>query len=41
MIEYRRSDFDAGCRDFPDLSIVLRDLLLTGPGSASYVYDGC
>jgi len=41
VIEYRRTDFDAGCRDFPELSIVLRDLQLRGPGSASYVYDGC
>ncbi len=41
VIEYRRGDFDAGCRDFPDLSIVLRDLELVGPGSGSYVYDGC
>jgi hypothetical protein len=41
VIEYRRADFDAGCRDFPGLSIVLRDLELTTPGSAAYVYDGC
>jgi len=40
VIEYRRSDFDAGCRDFPDLSIVLRDLDLVAPGPG-YVYDGC
>lgn len=41
VIEYRRTDFDAGCRDFPELSIVLRDLNLRAPGAASYVYDGC
>lgn len=41
VIEYRRADFDRGCRDFPELSIVLRDLNLVGPGSGSYVYDGC
>jgi hypothetical protein len=41
VIEYRRTDFDAGCSDFPNLSIVLRDLNLVGPGSGGYVYDGC
>ncbi len=41
VIEYRRGDFDRGCRDFPELSIVLRDLNLTAPGARSYVYDGC
>ncbi len=41
VIEYRRGDFDNGCRDFPELSIVLRDLPLVGPSSGGYVYDGC
>ncbi len=41
VIEYRRSDFDAGCSAFPQLSIVLRDLQLTTPSSGAYVYDGC
>jgi len=41
VVEYRRSDFEAGCADFPQLSIVLRDLELVTPGSAGYVYDGC
>jgi len=41
VIEYRQADFDTGCTDFPDLSIVLRDLELTTPSSGSYVYDGC
>ena len=41
VIEYRRTDFDRGCRDFPQLSIVLRDLNLVAPGGAGYVFDGC
>ncbi|MBO6938605.1 MAG: endo alpha-1,4 polygalactosaminidase [Deltaproteobacteria bacterium] len=41
VIEYRRGDFDTGCADFPELSIVLRDLNLVGPGAGAYVYDGC
>lgn len=41
VIEYRRQDFDAGCADFPELSIVLRDLQVTGPDSTDYVFDGC
>lgn len=41
VIEYRQQDFDAGCRDYPGLSIVLRDLDVSTPSSASYVFDGC
>lgn len=41
VIEYRRRDFDAGCADFPELSIVLRDLDLVGPGDRGYVRDAC
>ncbi|MBN2193230.1 MAG: endo alpha-1,4 polygalactosaminidase [Polyangiaceae bacterium] len=41
VIEYRERDFEAGCAAFPELSIVLRDLNVTAPGSGSYVYDGC
>jgi hypothetical protein len=41
VIEYRRSDFAAGCSDFPELSIVLRDLDVSTPDSGSYVFDGC
>ncbi len=41
VIEYRTEDFDAGCSDFPELSIVLRDLNLVGPGQNAYVYDRC
>ncbi|MBW2527630.1 MAG: endo alpha-1,4 polygalactosaminidase [Deltaproteobacteria bacterium] len=41
VIEYRQQDFDAGCTNYPNLSIVLRDLNLTMPSSGSYVYDAC
>lgn len=41
VIEYRRVDFDAGCRDFPDLSIILRDRLLRPSGTTGYVRDSC
>lgn len=41
IIEYRRSDFTAGCAAYPNLSIVLRDRNLVGPGQSGYVYDGC
>ena len=41
VIEYRRADFDEGCRDFPELSIVLRDRLLKPAGTTGYVRDSC
>lgn len=41
VVEYRRPDFDAGCKAFPQLSIVLRDLNLVTPGKSGYVHDGC
>ena len=41
VIEYEKADFDAGCKDYPELSIVLRDLNVSSPSSNSYVYDGC
>lgn len=41
VIEYRKSDFDKGCRDFPKLSMVLRDVELTTPNGSSYVFEGC
>jgi Glycoside-hydrolase family GH114 len=41
IIEYRDQDFTAGCKDFPGLSIVRRDVNVSTPGSASYVYKGC
>ena len=41
-IEYRRKDFRKACRTVgPDISVVLRDRLVTRPGSRSYVYDAC
>jgi hypothetical protein len=41
VIEYRKQDFDKGCANQPDLSIVLRDLNVSKPGASSYVFDGC
>ena len=41
VIEYRRQDFDKGCANEPDLSIVLRDVDVSKPGSSKYVFDGC
>jgi hypothetical protein len=41
VIEYRRADFDKGCKQFPKLSMVLRDVDLTTPGGSSYVFDAC
>lgn len=41
VIEYRMQDFTKGCTNFPNLSIVLRDLDLVTPSDGAYVYDGC
>ena len=41
VIEYRRRDFAKGCADYPDLSIILRDLDLVKPTDKGYVYDAC
>jgi Glycoside-hydrolase family GH114 len=41
MIEYRRADFQSGCAQHPDYSIVLRDLNLTTPQAGSYVFEDC
>jgi hypothetical protein len=41
VIEYRSADFDVGCRNFPNLSITLRDLGLVTPTTTGYVYDAC
>jgi hypothetical protein len=41
IIEYRTQDFTKGCTDYPELSIVLRDLDVSIPSSSNYVYDGC
>jgi hypothetical protein len=41
-IEYRRQDFDKTCREVgAQISVVLRDVDVTRPGSSSYVYDSC
>jgi hypothetical protein len=41
MIEYRLNDFEAGCAEYGNMSIVLRDLNLVTPDDADYVYDAC
>ena len=41
MIEYSDADFAKGCAAYPQMSIVRRDVELTLPGDAAYVYDGC
>jgi len=41
VIEYRRADFEAGCTNFPNLSIILRDVDLVTPTTSGYVYDAC
>jgi len=42
IIEYRLMDFDKTCADVGDaLSIVLRDVEVTAPGSSSYRYLDC
>jgi hypothetical protein len=41
VIEYRDQDFAQGCDDYPELSIVRRDLDVSTPESADYVYDAC
>jgi hypothetical protein len=41
MVEYRRSDFDLGCAQHPDSSIVLRDIELVSAGERGYVFEGC
>jgi len=41
VIEYRREDFDKGCKALPSLSIVLRDRNVSTPSASSYVFDGC
>lgn len=41
VIEYIRADFTAGCANFPQLSIVLRDRDLVTPSTAAYVFDDC
>lgn len=42
VIEYRRQDFRFTCNHWADqLSIVLRNLQVTAPGSKNYVYRAC
>ncbi len=41
IIEYRKQDFDAGCTNYPGLSIILRDVELRLPGDTGYVFAGC
>ncbi|HEY5958134.1 MAG TPA: endo alpha-1,4 polygalactosaminidase [Polyangiaceae bacterium] len=41
IIEYRQQDFQKGCSAYPELSIVLRNLDVSAPGSSGYVYQGC
>jgi hypothetical protein len=40
-IEYTRPNFDEVCAQYPQLSVVLRDVNLSVPGSAAYVFDSC
>lgn len=42
VVEYRDQDFTAACDRWGGrLSIIRRDRMVTGPGSATYVYDAC
>jgi Glycoside-hydrolase family GH114 len=41
VIEYQTADFTKGCSEYPELSIVLRDLDLVTPERTGYVFDGC
>jgi Glycoside-hydrolase family GH114 len=41
VIEYERQAFERGCADYPQLSIVLRDVDVSEPGSPTYVRNSC
>ncbi len=41
VIEYDDESFQQGCLDFPQLSIIRRDIMLTMPGDPDYRYDSC
>jgi hypothetical protein len=41
VIEYRQQDFNKGCADFPNLSVVYRDLDLVPAGDGGYLFDDC
>ena len=40
-IEYTQANFDKGCEQFPQISIVLRDRGVTSPDSPTYVRESC
>ena len=40
-VEYQSQDFQKGCTDHPELSIVLRDPNVSPAGLPGYVYQGC
>jgi len=40
-IEYTQANFDKGCDQFPQISIVLRDRDVSAPGSPTYVREAC
>jgi hypothetical protein len=41
FIEYDRASFQKGCTNYPQVSIVLRDQLLSPSGARGYVFQGC
>jgi hypothetical protein len=41
VIEYQQADYNAGCAQFPQLSIVLRDRNLVPAGQPGYVFASC
>jgi hypothetical protein len=41
VIEYQQADYTSGCAQFPQLSIVLRDLDLVPAGQPGYVFASC
>jgi hypothetical protein len=41
VIEYDQSAFETGCTEFPTLSIVLRDVEVSTPGSPTYLREAC
>jgi Glycoside-hydrolase family GH114 len=41
VIEYDQASFERGCRDHPELALVLRDLQLSKPGDPGYVRATC
>lgn len=41
VVEYDDAAFDTGCREWPHLSIVRRDVMLTPPGSSDHRHAAC